>query len=112
MAEQIITAQQRYNQSQKGKIRKKRYYEKYKQTKNGKMAHSLAQQKYITLYPERIKATNAINYAVATGKLERAYRQRCFVCRFKRAKAYHHPDYSQPLYVFPVCTECHRIIHN
>ena len=120
-----MSYQQRYRKTDKGKACEKRYRQtikgkathdkgnkKYEKTEKGKLVRSLINKRFRVKCPEKIKATNIINHAIRAGKLERVHRQRCIVCRFKRARQYHHPDYTKPLYVFPVCIQCHKTIHN
>ncbi len=61
---------------------------------------------YRTAYPERQKATNAVNNAVRDGKLKR---QPCWVCGGKAVA--HHPDYSRPLDVVWLCQAHHKQTH-
>jgi hypothetical protein len=56
--------------------------------------------------PQKYKAQNAVNNAIARGKLKR---EPCKICG---AKAHaHHEDYSKPLDVIWVCPEHHAEMH-
>lgn len=63
-------------------------------------------ERYKTQFPNRIKATNAVNNAVRDGKLKK---QPCWVCGSKAVA--HHPDYSRPLDVVWLCHPHHRQTH-
>jgi hypothetical protein len=36
----------------------------------------------------------------------------CAICQHNKADERHHYDYHQPLMIVPVCSQCHRKIHN
>jgi hypothetical protein len=55
------------------------------------------------------RARKKLNYAVATGKLERP--ENCEGCGRQAEVEGHHPDYSQPLVVVWLCTKCHGVEH-
>ena len=59
-------------------------------------------------YPERIKAREAVYYAIRSGKL---IKTSCQVCGNTKVTA-HHDDYSKPLAVRWLCAVHHREIHN
>jgi hypothetical protein len=61
----------------------------------------------VARYPERIKAREAVKNALKSGILEK---ECCCVCRDDETEA-HHKDYSKPLDVDWMCTECHDILH-
>jgi len=59
--------------------------------------------------PEKVKAHNAINHAIAAGKIKRPVRcERCFEETFVEG---HHSDYSKPLEVEWLCRKCHCKAH-
>lgn len=63
-------------------------------------------------HPEKIKAVNAVNQAVANGDLPHISKQLCAVCNAS-AKNYHHESYDKSdwLKVIPLCFSCHRQVH-
>ena len=56
--------------------------------------------------PEQVKAHNSVKHAVAKGDLPRVKTCTCADCGVQ-AEEYHHPDYSKPLWVVPLCKACH-----
>lgn len=45
-----------------------------------------------------------------------AYRLRkiegkCYLCMVRKATQRHHPDYTKPKLIFPLCIPCHRRLH-
>ena len=95
----------RYYYNGKGKATRKRY----RQSARGKASIRRTQKHY----PERIKARNALNRAILTGKLPRANIRLCHYCP-KPAKQYHHWHGYEPehwLDVVPACKECHTKEH-
>ncbi|MCK5611574.1 hypothetical protein KAR91_57415 [Candidatus Pacearchaeota archaeon] len=77
----------------------------YQQSEKGKARW----RRYRNSFPEKIKARNIVNHAIKAGKLPRPNSLKC-KCS-KQARQYHHPDYSKPLEVIPMCIKCHREIH-
>lgn len=65
---------------------------------------------YYARYPERVRAAGLVNYAVKSGELPQISTQRCAGCG-QQATEYHHPDYSRPLDVVPLCHSCHKRVH-
>jgi hypothetical protein len=55
--------------------------------------------------PERDRVGASIRYAVKTGRITRP--GICSRCRSEGSVELHHPDYSMPLYVIPLCKACH-----
>ena len=88
------------------KICSNNHQKKYRQTKQGK-ANT---KRYHNRHPERIKIKNLVNHAIRAGKLPRPDTLFCTYC-YEMAQHYHHPDYSKPLEVIPLCRKCHRKIH-
>lgn len=60
--------------------------------------------------PERFKAKSIFDEAVRRGRVPRITTRLCASCR-KSAEQYHHPDYSRPLHVIPLCRQCHVDLH-
>ncbi len=91
LAADYKAAHKRYNQSEKGKARYRRYEANH---------------------PGHWRAKNAVSHAIRAGKLPRADSLLCMNC-FEQAKDYHHPNYKPEnwLKVFPVCKKCHRKLH-
>ena len=61
---------------------------------------------YRKRYPNKYKATQALNYAVKTGQVQQ---EPCCICG-KQAEA-HHPDYDRPLDVVWLCPPHHKQAH-
>jgi hypothetical protein len=111
----------KYSQSEKGKNAKKKYAstEKCKRImseSNKKFRKTEKYKNYIKKYKEQNKviyiASRAVSNAIRDKKLERPNSFQCVVCKSKNAENYHHPDYSKPLLIFPVCKDCHKFIHS
>lgn len=62
---------------------------------------------YDASYPERKRATRAVNNAIRDGRLKK---QPCHICGEPVVEA-HHPDYSAPLDVVWLCVIHHRQLH-
>ena len=104
--------QKEYKQTEAGKETRRKALRKYQQTERGKEAFRKAYRKYgrkrRLLYPEKSKAVQAVNDAIAAGKLTRpSICESCFNERFTEG---HHEDYSKPLDVDWLCKKCHREI--
>lgn len=67
-------------------------------------------REYTAKYPERKRAANKLNNERKRGRLLPASTHNCAECG-ARAQEYHHPDYSEPLEVVPLCRRCHRKWH-
>ena len=63
--------------------------------------------RYRAKHPEKLKACNAANRALAAGCL---LREPCEMCDDPRS-VMHHPDYTKPLQVKWLCRKCHRQVH-
>jgi hypothetical protein len=87
--------QKRYEETEKGKLVSKKYYQSKYQSPEGKA---------------RQAAKNAVKYAIKTGKL---VKEPCFVCGLKESVA-HHSSYAKDmrLVVTWLCTRHHNEIHN
>ena len=66
--------------------------------------------RHAAMFPEQRKARRAVNGEVRAGRLPAASTCKCSECG-AQAQEYHHPDYSKPLEVVPVCKACHTKIH-
>lgn len=62
-------------------------------------------------HPEKIAAQRLVQKAVRTGQIKKP--KRCEVCRHPRRDDIvgHHDDYSQPLKVRWLCSQCHSDAH-
>ena len=86
--------------------RMRAYYNKYNsdwRKKNG--YHN--EQKWKKKYPERVRAQEKLQRAVATGTVKKLP---CVMCGSKKSVA-HHEDYGKPLEVVWLCRAHHREIH-
>jgi len=102
-----------WQQTEKAKTSQKRRSRKYRQSKKGKALHKKNRRKYEQSerrHPEKARARSITSHAIAAGKIDFAKNHKCTYCE-KPAEQYHHPDYSKPLNVEPVCRSCHRILH-
>jgi hypothetical protein len=96
----------KYYQSEKGKIFEKAHGERRRKTETYKAYQRTYQRQYHHCYPEQIKARNAVNNAIAAG-MRPPTQFKCTYCP-SQAQQYHHPDYSKPFDVEPVCVSCHN----
>ncbi len=99
-------AEKKYSQTAAGKENHRKGNQRYRQTEGGKKNKQKADRKYRLSHPEKRKAHSIVSHAVITGKLTRP--DNCESC-FKECKPEaHHEDYSKPLEVDWLCTECHN----
>lgn len=96
-----------YRRTEKGKT----YHKRYRQSEKGKEMCRKSRKRHQFNHPLLHKTKAIVAYAVKTGKLPRASTLKCTYCS-KQAKERHHPDYTKPFEVKPVCVECHNHIHN
>lgn len=61
--------------------------------------------------PEKNKAQLKILTEIRAGRMLPAKEFLCVFCE-NYAEEYHHPDYSKPLEVKPLCHDCHMKLHN
>lgn len=101
----------KYRQTKKGKESEKRGILKYRQTKKGKETSIRIINRYRGKFPERVKAHTVISNAKTAKIIPPASELVCSICKNIQAIHYHHPDYSKPLEVIPVCMKCHLTIH-
>lgn len=95
--------------TKRDKIKHSEYNKKYTKTARGKEVQKIGKASYREKFPERIRAKNLVHYYIKQGKIPNISTQ---VCKCgKQATDYHHPDYSKPLEVIPVCRDCHLAIH-
>lgn len=95
-----------YREKNRKKIKKyNREYNKEWRVKNGYSTD----KKYKKKYPERIKASQLLNYAVKIGVVKKK------PCEFKGCKSIkvqgHHPNYNKPLEVIWLCAKHHKKLH-
>lgn len=95
----------RYRKSEKSKACDKAY----KQSENGKAT----MKQFNARHPNYRKAMQAVNNAVAAGRLPRPDTLLCSYCPKPAQQYHHHKGYELEhwLDVVPVCLECHRTIH-
>jgi len=97
----------KYVRSEKGRKNARRYYERAAQ--DGRMKHIL-ERRYAT-DPIAIRAHRKVSYAVRMKHIPPAKNLICKHCG-KQAQQYHHPDYSKPLDIIPLCKLCHEAVHH
>ena len=86
------------------------YFAKYKKTDNYKISTKIYKRKYRKANRQRTIAHYKIRNAIISGKLSSVSKYHCRIC-WNQAQEYHHPDYSKPFDVIPLCISCHRTIH-
>jgi hypothetical protein len=96
-----------YHRTEKCKNRKKKYF----QTQKGKEIQKKSSHRHRQLFPEQIKAQNAVMNAIKVGKLPKAKILKCFYCPRQANEYHHHLGYEikYRLDIIPVCRFCHRI---
>ena len=106
------------NNRRKKRIYHRRYYEAnkeqisirirlYQQSLAGKQAQHNSDVNQRRKSPEKYRARQIVLGALRSGKL---IKLPCRFCNIKQVEA-HHPDYSKPLEVIWLCSECHRLLH-
>ncbi len=101
---QTIYATKKHQKTEKFRITQKQYL----QTEQGKATQRLGQGRYNKRHPEKIKAYNAINNAINSGKLPRPDTLQCHYGSHP-AQQYHHWKGYEPQYwldVVPACRLC------
>ena len=79
----------------------------YLKTPAGKAARAATIQRYQSKFPDKKKATMAVNNAVRDSRL---IKKPCEECGAKKVEA-HHANYSKPLEVLWLCNKHHRQQH-
>jgi predicted nucleic acid-binding Zn-ribbon protein len=102
----------RSNWIERSKNKLHEYRVRYIHTKKGKEAVEKKIKRYNNEYPEKRYAKEVIHDLVRRGKLPRVNTLTCHRCHVNQAEHYHHPDYSKPMDVIPLCVQCHIDIHN
>ncbi len=111
----------RYNQSIKGRIKRKQYTQdeafkarnKINQRRYNKSEKGVLQKThYRHRNPDKLRARGAVRKAIENGTVLKTTEYTCTLCPCK-ATEYHHPSYKPKdrLNVIPVCFHCHRAIH-
>jgi len=80
----------------------------WNKTDKGKAVISRHRIKYRKLYPQKYKAHNSTNNAIARGVIKK---EPCRVCGEEKVEA-HHEDYSKPFYIKWFCQKHHREYEN
>lgn len=115
----ISAAEYRQNNPEKiSAIKKASVAKKPEKYKASKQAWAKANANKITQYahearlryPNKAKARRVVTHAVRDGKLPPVNTLLCVHCG-NSANEYHHPDYSKPLDVIPLCVSCHKKVH-
>lgn len=96
----------RYDQSSKGRLK----HARYNGSKKGRAYYKKARENN----PDKIKARDAVNNAVKSGKLPSAKTLKCVFCGTQAEEYHHHKGYSEDylLDVQSACIKCHRKIDN
>ena len=100
----------RYYASERGHERCKVAWERYSTSERGKKTHRKNNNIYYQKHPNEIRARRVIGHAIHNGKLSHVSKYLCRTCD-NQAQEYHHPDYSKPLEIVPLCRKCHVFIH-
>ena len=98
---------------EKWRAKRKRGVDKFRNSPQGKEYFKKRYESLRVNSPEKIKAHNALNYAVLHNEIQKP--DCCSVCLKKTEKRNligHHEDYSKPLVVVWVCRLCHYNKHH
>lgn len=82
---------------------------KYQQTEEGKIAKKRAMQSYRKRHPLKYAAHVVTRNHIRDGKLVPA--DSCSVCKSTESIEGHHDDYTKPLEVRWLCAKCHKEWH-
>lgn len=104
--ERFLSVKRVWNKKNKEKV--KSYHEKYRNKRRKEIKKSF--DKYRKNNPLKIKARAIIQRSVRIGLILPASKLKCSKCS-NRASEYHHPDYSKPLKVIPLCKKHHEKEH-
>lgn len=77
---------------------------------NNKEEHKKKVHDYRARNKDTVRAAAKLHLAIADGTMPSASKLNCDICG-RQAQDYHHPDYSKPLDVIPLCRSCHRRLH-
>ena len=80
----------------------------YQSTPAGKAAAAKSAKKYRERYPERMKAMSMVQNIHLKQPFTKYI---CRVCGTRSHVHLHHPDYSKPMYVIPLCAKHHKEEH-
>lgn len=101
---------QRYYSKHINKIRKlNREYKRIQRQKNPAKAKIIDAQKRLKKRDKQ-KIMNKIQWAIESGKLKKPNFCRC--CGRHRKLQAHHSDYSKPLKIIWLCSNCHGFLHS
>ena len=81
----------------------------YQQTEEGKIARKRGIEAYHKKYPLKYAAHVVTHNYIRDGKLKRA--ESCSVCNSAESIEGHHDDYTKPLEVRWLCVKCHKQWH-
>lgn len=81
----------------------------YQQTEEGKIAKKRAMEAYHKKYPLKYAAHIVTQNRIRNGKLKPA--ESCSVCNSTESIEAHHDDYTKPLEVRWLCVKCHKEWH-
>jgi len=81
----------------------------YQQTEEGKVAKKRAMQSYRKRYPLKYAAHVVTQNYIRDGKLKTS--ESCSVCNSTESIEGHHDDYTKPLEVRWLCVKCHKEWH-
>lgn len=95
------------NRPQESKAKQREWAVRHRKTKRGRAMKAKSDSKYRARYPEKRKATNAVNSMIVSGKWKR---KPCEKCGQIKAEA-HHDDYLKPLDVKWLCKTHHMERH-
>lgn len=99
-----------YLATEKGRAARVRSFKKYMTTDPGRNVKAQSAKRMYEIYPEKQFARDQIYHAVKNGTLPKAAELICVDCG-SPAQEYHHPDYSQPMLIIPLCRPCHVKVH-
>ena len=79
----------------------------WRESERGRETKRALQEGYRRRHPEKIRAHNILNTALRDGKISK---DPCFFCGTEKVQGHHH-DYSKPLDVTWLCSQCHSKFH-
>ena len=96
----VVHIRRAYDQTEAGRAAKKRFRQSPKGKAGEKRRHN----------NHRVLARREVFKATKRGEIPSAEARGCSMgCKSKAE--YHHPDYSRPMWVVPLCFKCHRRLH-